>query len=547
MSVLYPVDGALYHYYIGGTKTYYLDLSAKAVWSGDISSIRLDPIGEPSDVYIRKIEFLTDKLSGATTVVVDGAVTEYSEDFVKKTDDEIFIAGDPDKGFYSLLNLYYEWNRWDGELLVKANNGTVMLFTVGSDKVLVNGKEEKLSSTVDIVDGIVCVPFNFICKKAGYSVEKDNETYSVTVREGLAEKIEKESNKANWFEFNTTGDTQGWVVNNGQGSVLNGVFGFTAAPVNTVTGYDPSIAHKALNIPTTYYKTVEFRFKIVLEDEGADVGISRIYFATDVETSLSESKTLRFYLTDYEPDAQGYYTISLDASQNQNWRGSVNQIRFDPTDYAGYYEIDYIRFVADPAYEKELEKVEQAAKDVNKLLNAVDDGGPFYIQNADAELTTSGANLRGNTSIVDDDLIKDNHAYLVVPENNSAKNWVYFLAPTRFLPGATYKVSFDARVVCDHKGNPAEDALLSWNLRYAEMVDGQLKSTVNHYASFRENRLSTSDGWVHFEFECNVLENIPDQRQYDTFALFMDPGEDENGDFLNYTYMVDNIKVEAVK
>jgi len=530
----------------GEYNDYYFDLSSKANWSGLISSLRIDPIGEPSDVFIKQIDFISDKIEGAITLEVDGASFDYSETFAKKVGDEIYIAGNPDNGFYSLLNLYYEWNRWDGVLTVKANNGTEMLFTVGSNKVLVDGKEEKIDAVIDVVDGLVRVPYKFICEKAGYEVNQDGDKYSVVVREGRKEKLESESNKANWFEFNTTGDPQGWTVNNGQGTVLNGIFAFTASPVaGSSTGYDPSIANGALNIPTAFYKTVEVRMKVTL-DEGLEPDMSKIYFTTTTQSSLSESKTLRFSLSDHKPDAQGYYTIAIDASKNEYWKESVNRIRFDPTNLGGYYEVDYIRFIADAAYEEQLALVDKSEKEAIDKLYAVDDGAPFYIQNADAELTTSNANLRSNTSIVEDDLIEGNHAYKIVPENNDRKSWVYFIAPTRFLPGAAYKVSFDARVICDHNGTPAENVLLSWNMRYAEMVDCKLQQTVNHYSSFKDKRLSTSDGWVHFEFVHTVSENIPDFRQYDYFTLFVDPNDGGQDGFFNYSYMVDNIKVEAV-
>ena len=531
----------------GEYNDYYFDLSTKPNWFGKVVSLRLDPIGEPSDVFIKKMEFLSDKIEGAVTLDVDGATFDYSDVFAKTAGDELFVAGDPDKGFYSLLNLYYEWNRWDGILTVKANNGTVMVFTVGSDKVLVNGKEEKIGAKVEVIDGLVTVPYMFICEKAGHKVEKNESTYSVVVREGLKEKLEAEAKKANWFEFSTTGETQGWSVNNGQGTVLNGIFAFTASPVPSAsTGFDPSISNKALNVPTAYYKTMEIRMKVTL-DEGDDPNMSKIYFATTTQGSLSESKTLRFNLLDYEPDAQGFRTITLDASKNELWKESVTQIRFDPTDFGGYYEVDYIRFIADASYEAELEAAEKAEREANKNLYAVDDGAPFFIQNADAELTSSNANLRKNVSIVDDELIEGNHAYYVVPESNTGKNWVYFIAPTRFLPGATYKVSFDARVVSDHNGNPAKDALLSWNMRYADNVDGQFQQTVNHYASFRDQKLSTEDGWQHFEFEVTIKEDIPDARQYDLFCFFMDPQDGGADGFLNFSYMVDNIKVETVE
>jgi len=182
----------------------------------------------------------------------------------------------------------------------------------------------------------------------------------------------------------------------------------------------------------------------------------------------------------------------------------------------------------------------------NALLFAVDDGAPFFIQNADAELTSSNANLSKNTAIVEDDLRPGNHAYYITPVSNNGKSWVYFLAPTRFKPGATYKVSFEARVVSDHSGNPAKDALLSWNMRYSEEIDGVLKQTVDHYQSFRQQRLSTEDGWQKFEFEVTIKDDIVDARQFDVFALFMDPNDGDNGEFFNYSYMVDNIKVETV-
>ena len=44
MSVLYPVDGALYHYYIGGERAYYLDLSAlPSTFMGRDSDLTLLP------------------------------------------------------------------------------------------------------------------------------------------------------------------------------------------------------------------------------------------------------------------------------------------------------------------------------------------------------------------------------------------------------------------------------------------------------------------------------------------------------------------------
>ena len=84
-------------------------------------------------------------------------------------------------------------------------------------------------------------------------------------------------------------------------------------------------------------------------------------------------------------------------------------------------------------------------------------------------------------------------------------------------------------------------------MRYADNVDGQFKQTVDHYASFRDQKLSTQDGWQHFEFEVTIKEDIPDERQYDLFCLFVDPQDGGADGFLNFSYMVDNIKVETIE
>jgi hypothetical protein len=98
-----------------------------------------------------------------------------------------------------------------------------------------------------------------------------------------------------------------------------------------------------------------------------------------------------------------------------------------------------------------------------------DEGAPFYIANANAENTeiydlfSNGSNI---IEIVDDDLRPGNKAFLVTPKSTDKKVWAYFIIPTRFKPGVTYKVDFEYRLIGDLEGNEATKVPFSVNFRY---------------------------------------------------------------------------------
>lgn len=60
------------------------------------------------------------------------------------------------KGFYSALCLFYEYSRFDGDgkLTLHTPADKTLVFRVGSDNVLVDGKEEKLGYTFTLRDGL---------------------------------------------------------------------------------------------------------------------------------------------------------------------------------------------------------------------------------------------------------------------------------------------------------------------------------------------------------------------------------------------------------
>ncbi|MBO4950116.1 MAG: glycoside hydrolase family 99-like domain-containing protein [Clostridia bacterium] len=533
---------------IDGYQNVVVDLSSNVNWKDEIQGLRFDPNDIANEEYvIKRIAFLSDMSEGSVVLTVDKTPHVLSAKQVKRVGNDVYVAGNPSDGFYSIHNLYYEYNRVNGTLMIKSDNGKKMNLVVGSDVAVINGKEKKLSAKIDIYDGLVFVPLKEIYDMAGfkYSVDKDgNFTVSVRPEDIVNAATERVLNE---FEFNVAGDTENWVAKCSTGNVANGVFGFTATPVDsTHTGFDPQIQISGARVDTKYYKNMEVRFRISLADESAKPDESKVYFDTDKEPGLAENKTVSFDVNEYEPDAQGFYTVNLDMTVNESWNGIVNTIRFDPANFEGYYEVDYIRFYADEKYKEELKKLQEEEKKKAELRKAADNGGPFYLENADAEdLGAELSTLAVTTklTIVEDDLRKGNHAYLLTP-NMDKQTWSYFVVPTRYKAGVTYKVDFDLRLVSDHIGEPVETKVVV-NPRYTEKSDGAIKENVDHPENGQAIALSSKDGWVKASVTFTVKADSP-LRTSDRFTIFANPLGDAN-EFKNIVYMVDNFVITVVE
>jgi len=526
-----------------------IDLTKNSYWNGTIKELRFDPCDDVQKFYIKSIEFLSNRSKDAFTIDVDSYKMSFPKERYTKVGDEVFVAGNPSEGFYSLQNMYYKWNRFTGKLIVKAHTGTTFEFNVGSDKALVDGKEMTLASKIELYDGLVKVPVMFIYKNAGVEYKTNERGVEITVRdksikEALTSRVE------NQWEFNVANDLEGWTITCGQGAVTGGNIFFTASPVSsTKTGFDPQISIKSVSFPAEYYNKCQIRVRPTFDDENTSDNQLTVYFATSLEAGLSESKTVRANLNNLTPDAEGYYNIELDMTTNEKWTGNINTLRIDPTNRPGYYEIDYVRMIVDPEMEA---KVEAAAKEKAEqlmLLMAADEGKPFYIKNPDAESITGNHDATsGNceVSIVEDDEKQGNKAYLLTPTVSSKKSWSYFIVPTRFKPGVKYRIDVDIKAVSDQNGNPVTNGTFVVNFRYTDKdSSGNFKTMMDHPLNDARVTASTVDGWVHLTCEHTISEASID-RSNDFFTIFANPqGDDTNP--INMSYMVDNIVVTVVE
>ncbi len=521
---------------------YLVDVTATNGWSGKITGLRFDPANLAGNFYVKSIELLKEIKEETVSLKVDGVDIAYEPQFFKKTDNEIYVAADPDTGFYSLHNFYYEWNRWNGELFIKTGDDVEFEFKVGSDKAYVDGKEIQLHEAVTVTDGLPVLPLTFIYENCIIEYKVDGFKVDVNVRTAgygdvLASRVPHE------YEFNVPADLEGWRIGNASGSVTGGNLVIDTG-VTEKGRADPQLTI-APNFNSKKYNKIDIRMKPDFVNPDTAVKQVCIYFATTADSKLNEAKKLVIKFDEMTPDKDGFYIIKFDMLDNELWTDTVTTLHVDPGDFEGTYIIDYIRMWGE--YNPTAEDTYLEKRDA--LLAEADEGKPFHIPNANGEDTgipLIASSSSAVISIAEDDLIKGNHAYKVaIKDNADVKRWNYFIIPTRFKPGVTYKVELDVRVLQDQRGNDVTNASIAYNFRYTDEVNGEIKGSADHHKPF-DKKLSTSDGWYHVSFEHTINETSND-RSTDAFTLFANPQTNADGTINNISYMVDNIVVTVVE
>ena len=128
--------------------------------------------------------------------------------------------------------------------------------------------------------------------------------------------------------------------------------------------------------------------------------------------------------------------------------------------------------------------------------------------------------------------------------NGDKQTWSYFILPTRYKAGITYKVDFDLRVISDHKGEPVKTRVVV-NPRYTDKIDGAIKERADHPENGQGIDISSEDGWVKASVTFTVSENST-LRTGDSFTIFANPPGDANN-YQNVVYMVDNFVISVVE
>lgn len=135
-----------------------------------------------------------------------------------------------------------------------------------------------------------------------------------------------------FWEFNSNNNLEGWTQSYQVANKIVADGKYTADS----TGLDPQIfSSDFLDINTAVNKIIRIKMKNSTSGPGA-----RLYFITDSDTVWNEAKSKYSALIVNDP---GYTEYVFDMSNVPGWNGTLRRLRFDPTNAAGQFSIDYIR------------------------------------------------------------------------------------------------------------------------------------------------------------------------------------------------------------
>lgn len=123
---------------------------------------------------------------------------------------------------------------------------------------------------------------------------------------------------------------------------------------------EPIIGKINTSIRADEFSILKVRMKMEFSDEVKSMG-GEFYFIPEGENDFGEKYALRpNFDSNYYVDAAGWRVYTINLLDHAGWKGNITGFRFDPTNNAGTYTIDYIRFVRNESTmivsDEELEK-----------------------------------------------------------------------------------------------------------------------------------------------------------------------------------------------
>ena len=462
---------------------YYIDLKSHVGFTGTIETIRFDPGSlENNVIYISDFEFLkfSDKQK-RTEIVVDSHVyapTDYWEiqnEVNGSEREEIYIAPTDDKNLYKALHIVYDWNENTGILDLDTPVGKTFRFTVGSDKVLIDGyREVKLAKEFYIYDGAPVIPLLFILNEAEYNYVHDFKTKRLEITVSDPTIFEKFPNFNAEDEtlpeaFYSMGDSvvtrsvdpdysynHVWEVDgrNGTNSYL-----LTDASFEKGTEYTLSFDLKLLGLDGGGFMFTEYPVKLLaIYSDGTEV------------TEHISSAGAAYYGTWNHMECT--YTIPENLVKDGNVPEKIG-IYIGPDDWDNVsvnYVVDNFTVRRPPTV--------------------------FQFRNGDAEDEDMSMWFSANTDISrvwDEEM---NSWVIEMIPNEDCTGWAYLRQGTRFEAGVTYYYSYDAKMGLNTLGQ-AVTTSFSMNARYSDLLQSHFTSNVYDH-SYTQYGVNFDDGWKHY-------------------------------------------------
>ena len=226
---------------------------------------------------------------------------------------------------------YHEWDRFTGKLTLKTVDEKTLVFTVGSDKVTVNGQEQSLGYTFTLRDGLPVFHMKKLCDLIGWKYTMKGKT--IAVQAGTDEEyqmmISREPNK---WDFAMDGEMEDWTLQNSSATVSGGLLHLKP------TNGDPAIYH-AVGFKATEYNRITVGVKY---SEAVKTGAPQLFFTTAGSKNYSADKCVNGkYALDGKKEGDTVEVV-FDMTSNTQYSGTITGIRFDPFGTKADVDIDYV-------------------------------------------------------------------------------------------------------------------------------------------------------------------------------------------------------------
>ena len=324
---------------------------------------------------IRWYQFEKPDVAAEYGVRVNGSKLVFTFAPQPTADGDFIVSGEAKgKGFYSALRLYHEWDRFtgDGVLTLYTYNEDKLVFTVGSDKVIVNGKEQSLGYTFVLRDGLPQFHIKKLCDLIGYKYTVDGK--DVVIQAATDEEFALLENKVdNQWEFDIESELQGWRIQGGT-AVADGEH-LVVTPSNA----DVAIIHD-VNFSSNTYNVVRvgIEYSEFMKSQGA-----HLFFTTKTSTAYSADKMVsaKYDLTGKKEG--DIVELVFELGKNILFSGIITGIRVDPLTGFDSFKVDYVRCEFDAKY------------DIMSRIVEVDDENQWTFDDGKQGWTLGNAKYRG--------------------------------------------------------------------------------------------------------------------------------------------------------
>ncbi len=314
---------------------------------------------------IRWYQFeVADTVEPDLRIKVNGSLLsfKFNPQLTEDGDDYVVVGEAKGAGFYSMLRVFYEWDRFTGNgvLTLHTYDERTLVFTVGSDKVMVDSVETDLGFTFKLRDGLPTFHIKKLCDLLGYKYTVEDDF--LLIQACSDEEYETLKNKVeNQWDFGTSGEMEGWKIQ--QGSAIVGDNGTMEV---TPSGVDIAIIHD------TYFEAGKYNIVRVGIKYNEDVikGTATLFFRHKSGVYTGDNAVYAKFNAEGKGEGD-IVEVIFKLSDCPNYYGTITGLRIDPFTGLTPFEVDYVYCEYDPSYSPEGNLIE------------VDDENQWYFDTQD--------------------------------------------------------------------------------------------------------------------------------------------------------------------